>query len=590
MDIGRRRTRSLFTVSGDTQQKCGITRRRSRKNELFLVSLFVSICTLLVFCDFALATGQAPPILEPYHQEILEPILVSKKLTEEQAMEEKNYIYPRNITDVYKGEWRLLSNESIVTKMWSFEKTEGQIIYQLLTKSSPAYGIDIVKGDLVLRDGFYSTDNNQKYSIQGIYFWKTGDLILFGNPSNAPILQDFSMVLNKNTTFNDVLAATDANIELNNATSNLGCFFRLVFKVKSMSSANLMKLEVADPTSKISAQSHSDSPSVLIKIASVLQSPNCGVTLNAEAAVIVFDEYYAKAVNYVVMVTIVAFAQILLLIRQMEYTSTQASAAKVSLLTIGAQAVMDAYICLVHLTTGIVVETVFNAFATAAFFKFITFSVFEMRYLLLIWKARRPQSFSDGYISMRRELSLLYARFYASLMGGFLLLYFLSGLFHVFVFLYYSFWWPQIYCNATRDCKGGLHTHYIFGISITRLCIPLYFYACPENFIHAEPNYTISFLLILYMGVQVAILLLQDKFGPRFFVPRRFLPVKYNYCRVVPTRTEDRECVICMAEVEIREHDYMLTPCNHLFHSRCLSQWMEFKMECPTCRGALPPP
>ena len=40
---------------------------------------------------------------------------------------------------------------------------------------------------------------------------------------------------------------------------------------------------------------------------------------------------------------------------------------------------------------GIVVEALFNAFATAAFFKFMIFSIFEMRYLLIIWKARRPQ-------------------------------------------------------------------------------------------------------------------------------------------------------------------------------------------------------
>jgi hypothetical protein len=40
-----------------------------------------------------------------------------------------------------------------------------------------------------------------------------------------------------------------------------------------------------------------------------------------------------------------------------------------------------------------VVEALFNAFATTAFFKFMIFSVFEMRYLLLIWKARRPQGF-----------------------------------------------------------------------------------------------------------------------------------------------------------------------------------------------------
>ena len=84
----------------------------------------------------------------------------------------------------------------------------------------------------------------------------------------------------------------------------------------------------------------------------------------------------------------------MLMIRQMEYSNTQASAAKVSLLTIGqqanpnnnirlnhsnmpytltpnqlSQAVLDAYLCLLHLTAGIFVEALFNTFATAAFFK-----------------------------------------------------------------------------------------------------------------------------------------------------------------------------------------------------------------------------
>jgi len=38
---------------------------------------------------------------------------------------------------------------------------------------------------------------------------------------------------------------------------------------------------------------------------------------------------------------------------------------------------------------GIMVEPLFNAFATAAFFEFVTFAIFEMRYLLSIWRARR---------------------------------------------------------------------------------------------------------------------------------------------------------------------------------------------------------
>ena len=44
--------------------------------------------------------------------------------------------------------------------------------------------------------------------------------------------------------------------------------------------------------------------------------------------------------------------QVLLLLRQMEATNTQATASKVSLLMLGSQAVIDAYLCLLHLTTG----------------------------------------------------------------------------------------------------------------------------------------------------------------------------------------------------------------------------------------------
>lgn len=45
-------------------------------------------------------------------------------------------------------------------------------------------------------------------------------------------------------------------------------------------------------------------------------------------------------------------AQVLLLIRQMESTTTPATLSKVSMLTIGQQAIMDAYLCLMHLTVG----------------------------------------------------------------------------------------------------------------------------------------------------------------------------------------------------------------------------------------------
>ena len=54
-----------------------------------------------------------------------------------------------------------------------------------------------------------------------------------------------------------------------------------------------------------------------------------------------------------------------------------------------------------------------------------------------------------------------------------------------------------------------------------------------------------------------------------------------------------RDCVICMLPVTVqrpgkRGQAYMLTPCQHLFHTDCLERWMQVKMECPTCRRYIP--
>ena len=43
-------------------------------------------------------------------------------------------------------------------------------------------------------------------------------------------------------------------------------------------------------------------------------------------------------------------------------------------------------------------DALFNAFATVALFKFIVFSIFEMRYLLGLWRIRRASE--DTYTDL----------------------------------------------------------------------------------------------------------------------------------------------------------------------------------------------
>ncbi|KAL9267091.1 Transmembrane E3 ubiquitin-protein ligase FLY2-like protein [Drosera capensis] len=356
-------------------------------------------------------------------------------------------------------------------------------------------------------------------------------------------------------------------------------------------------IEISAQISRI-ATFQNDGEQDRYRLEGLLESPSanddkdCFSPLSLNATSVNIEVYKNKAVNYTLMVTFVSVLQVILLIRQMEHSNTQSGAAKVSIVMIGQQAIMDAYFCLLHLTAGILVESLFNAFATAAFFKFVVFAIFEMRYLLAIWKASRPLNNGEGWDAMRRELSVLYSRFYGLLLGGVLLMYEFHNYIRPILFLLYSFWIPQIVTNVVRDSRKPLHPHYILGVTITRLPIPLYVFGCPNNFMRIQPDKTWCIYLCIFMGLQSAVLLLQHYLGSRCFIPRQILPEKYSYYRKFDQESnQTTDCVICMAAINLsqRPNDCMVTPCDHFFHSGCLQRWMDIKMECPTCRRPLPP-
>ncbi|RHY43615.1 hypothetical protein DYB30_009741 [Aphanomyces astaci] len=235
-------------------------------------------------------------------------------------------------------------------------------------------------------------------------------------------------------------------------------------------------------------------------LAGLAGSDVCGLYWRANATFVEenFNTFYTKASGYAILMALLCLVQIYVLLKQLQLSSTQAAAAKVSLVTVGMQAVVDSYLCLLHLTTGIVAQHIFTLFATVSFFQLIIFSIFEMRFLLVIWKARRPHQFTEGWNIMRRELTTLYSRFYISLLVGLCV-------------IYYGWYHPNL-------CIG----------------------------------------LVLWMGAQVGVLLLQRYWGPRFFVPAMFLPVKYNYERRMDAdqlsllrlnQGDELDCVICMVRL-----------------------------------------
>lgn len=498
---------------------------------------------------------------------------------------------PWNITGTYRGTWQQLDSRNGSARFSDFKKSTGNSVLELVSTATKITGVHYVQGVIIFHDVF---DNNHdiagsQIKVEGVYIWPFRQLRMVVNSGKEGDL------------------GQEEDYILANPYHLLGVFSSQVFqesprdkiwKRKHSPIYDMEKhcnIEIAAQISRVSSPKNDRD---LYHIEGLMESPSaddhedCFSPLLLNATSVNIEVYYNKAVNYTLMVTFISFLQVLLLIRQMEHSNTQSGAAKVSILMIGQQAIMDAYLCLLHLTAGILVESLFNAFATAAFFKFVVFSIFEMRYLLAIWKASRPLNNGEGWETMRRELSVLYSRFYGILLGGILIMYEFHNFLRPILFLMYSFWIPQIITNIIRDSRKPLHPHYILGMTVTRLAIPLYVFGCPYNFMRIEPDDNWCISLVVFMGVQALILLLQHYLGSRCFIPRQILPEKYSYYRRFDHGTNYAiDCVICMTAIDLnqRSNDCMVTPCDHFFHLGCLQRWMDIKMECPTCRRPLPP-
>ena len=390
-----------------------------------------------------------------------------------------------------------------------------------------------------------------------------------------------------------------------------------------------------------------------------MDSVNCGLAFNV-SAISLRPQLMAverKANTYSMLVSSVCIMQIALLLMQVRYSQTLAASAKISILCICGQAVLDACLCIAHLILSAALpNTFFGHFMWIAILKLLLFGVFEMRTVLAVYQARFSSEIAlEGWDGLRRRLATMHLRFYAALFAAVTIALYFRAFPVLLVVLFYSFWVPQIVFNVVAGTRKALHPVYYMGTSLTRLFIPLYLLGCPKNFLlllfdhshgaGATTRTTASssiipysvlacVVLVVWVGIQVVFLALQDMLGPRFCVPASMFPRSYDYYRPVPAHMpcctphaqppegaseNDRlrpgcsindtdadgapasatsapdiesggllECVICYNVVESVRGTYMITPCDHLFHKQCLSQWISIKLECPVCRSVLP--
>ena len=154
------------------------------------------------------------------------------------------------------------------------------------------------------------------------------------------------------------------------------------------------------------------------------------------------------------------------------------------------------------------------------------------------------------------------------------------------VLILYSFHLPQIIYSALNPSKKKNDSKFIIFTTISRVMQLFYFGIYDENFVHYQYKKE-AIIGIAIMCIECIILLLQNRYGGRFFIPKTWRANNYDYFgHEIP---EDSVCPICLAPMEREDIDnIMTTPCGHAFHAGCLQRWMEDETVCPFCRAELP--
>jgi len=141
--------------------------------------------------------------------------------------------------------------------------------------------------------------------------------------------------------------------------------------------------------------------------------------------------------------------------------------------------------------------------------------------------AAPQQTFEEQFEpDTRSEYFIITKYFYVSVLSLFILTSWLSSyriLTHLLLLALHSFWVPQVYRNVMRGVRKALGWRYVFGMTISRglMAVWLIWYQRGDWVFlwESEDSDTIwGWILLGWLWFQVAVLIAQEIFGPRFFI------------------------------------------------------------------------
>ena len=443
---------------------------------------------------------------------------------------------------------------------------------------------------------------------------------------------------NKNIQYLD-----DGTIIINNTNINLKCF-NLYYYIYLISKETINRTNI---TLILKREEHIYSPTFKIKnyspfnnVKLLISSDTLKVNLDTAIA---HDDEIQKVRIYAFFISFFGILEIYYCSKLINKINLQNDIAKkISTITILINCCIKLVICIIHFYLSVKPsdedEGISYQYGIVTIIYFFGFTGFELKLLLLVFKIKNNLRNRNLY---RRRLLSLYIMFYIIFVIISINMKQCITNFNLITIVYTLSWLSQILVSVCQNSRPPIPRLYIVWSSLSRLYLPIYAKGFKYNCFNLRPSYLKVLLLIIITFIEAIILLLQKSLGPRIIIPKKFRKQNqvFDYYKdkvnIQKHVSQNPICVICLENLSVDVDEnfnrikkakkpktignkimsifyldilnekikkclkylegknikkkYMITPCDHVFHTVCLEKWIKLKSECPYCKTNIPP-
>lgn len=321
---------------------------------------------------------------------------------------------------IYRNEMKVLDAEPVNTG--NVSDGVGNIQLQLTeypNRKFPDSNVSVVESTVELLDKQEEVSHNVK--LRGLHIKSTGNIVLattsfkFSGQYALPHLllssgmfeesQDIMVNrINTSLTMLEELTGSRGNLhdidvgyEIYEDSVNAAekCEYIIYGHVHSTGLSKDELEEVEDELKTPLGRPHKKVP--YLRADAVLYSPDCGIALKTKETLEGerFEQYYKRVRQTVVMGIVLLLLQTVFMAIQMKDTNTPSTISRVSFYSIGLMSVLDGAICMTSLVSSFI-EFVALPFMAVVFIAFALTSLFEMRYMVLIYRSQIYESVADA--------------------------------------------------------------------------------------------------------------------------------------------------------------------------------------------------